>query len=150
MKNIVVIKENNFEKARKIIKEQKKLKNQIMFISENDDLNRKILEKEPIDILIIPQLNRKDRQKQRNSGFNQVLAKIAKKNKVIIGIYIDEILESKGIKKANILARIIQNIKLCSKNKIQMKFYGEKIRNIYDLKSLGLILGMPTWMTKNF
>jgi len=51
--------------------------------------------------------------------------------------------------KTEILARIKQNIKLCNKNKVQMKFIEQKHkRNIYDLKSLGLVLGMPTWMTK--
>jgi len=148
-KDISRIKESNFEKARKIIREQKKSKKKVVFISSNDDLTRKILEKEPVNILVILQSSRKDRQKQRNSGFNQVLAKIAKKNNVKIGICLDEIFNSKDKEKADILARVIQNIKLCSKNKIQMKFCGEKTRNIYDLKSLGLVLGMPTWMTRN-
>lgn len=31
-----------------------------------------------------------------------------------------------------------------------MKFIGFKYnRNLHDLKALGLVLGMPTWMTKN-
>ena len=143
------IRESNFEKARKIIREQKKLKKQVVFVSSDDNLTRKILEKEPVDILVILQAHRKDRQKQRDSGFNQVLAKIAKKNKVKIGICLDEILASKYKQRADILARVMQNIKLCSKNKIPMKFCGQNTRNIYDLKSLGLVLGMPTWMTKN-
>ena len=90
---------------------------------------------------------RKDFQKQRNSGFNHVLAKIAKKNNICIGINLDEIINSN--EKAKILARVVQNIKLCNKNKLKMKFIGKQIRNIYDLKSLGLVLGMPTWMTKS-
>jgi ribonuclease P/MRP protein subunit RPP1 len=143
------VREGNFEKARKIIREQKRLKKQVMFISSDDNLTRKILEKEPVDILVILQSHRKDRQKQRDSGFNQVLAKIAKKNKVKIGICLDEILASKSKQRAEILARVMQNIRLCSKNKIPMKFCGENTRDIYDLKSLGLVLGMPTWMTKN-
>ncbi len=89
---------------------------------------------------------RKDRQKQRDSGFNHVLAKLAKKKNVAIGINLDEIIESK--EKAKILARIEQNIKLCNKNKLHMKFISKKKRNDYDLKALGLVLGMPTWMTK--
>ena len=144
-----VIKESNFEKARRKIREEKKSKKQIIFVSSDDDLTRKILEKEPVDTLVILQSHRKDRQKQRDSGFNQVLAKIAKKNKVKIGICLDEILASNDKKRVDILARIIQNIKLCSKNKIFMKFCPQNLRNIYDLKSLGLVLGMPTWMTKN-
>ncbi|MCK4647413.1 hypothetical protein KAT24_00610, partial [Candidatus Pacearchaeota archaeon] len=80
--------------------------------------------------------------------FNQVLAKIAKKNNVAIGINLDEIINTKGKQKAEILARIKQNIKLCNKNKLRMKFITQKQRDIYDLKAVGLVLGMPTNMVK--
>lgn len=142
-----IINETNFEKAREKIK---KSKEPIIFSSNDDDLNRKILEKTKINILLLNQNERKDKLKQRNSGFNHVLAKIAKKNKISIGINLDEIIESKD--KAKILSRITQNIKLCNKSKIKMKFIAineKNKRNQYDLRSLGLILGMPTWMTKN-
>jgi len=142
-----IIQENTFDRSRKAIRDSKE--EQIIFSSNDDDLNRKILEKERIGVLLINLSSRKDFQKQRNSGFNQVLAKIAKKNKVTIGINLDELIESKN--KEIILSRIKQNIKLCNKNKLQMKFIIQKEknqRNIYDLKSLGLVLGMPTWMTK--
>lgn len=145
----ILIQENTFEKARKQIRENKN--KEIIFSSNDDELNRKILEKENINILLINQAGRKDFQKQRNSGFNHVLAKIAKKNKVTIGINFDEILDSKAKQKADILARIRQNIKICNKNKLKMKFIiqnKKNQRNIYDLKALGLVLGMPTKMTK--
>jgi len=141
-----IIKENTFEKARKSIRESKD--KTITFSSNNDELNRKILEKEKINILLINLAQRKDYQKQRDSGFNQVLAKLAKKKNITIGINFDEIIESKD--KHKILARIQQNITLCNKNKLKMKFIQQKhSRNIHDQKSLGLVLGMPTWMTKN-
>ena len=145
----IIIKENNFERIKK--ENEKNKGNEIIFTSNDDELNRKVLEKLPIKILLLNQSSRKDKQKQRNSGLNQVLAKIAKKNHIMIGINFDEILESNGKTKAEILARIKQNIKLCNKNKIQMKFIVQNQknqRNIYDLKALGLVLGMPTWMTK--
>ena len=144
-----LIQENTFEKAKKEINKSKF--QEIIFSSNDDELNRKILEKLPISIILINQSRRKDRQKQRDSGFNQVMAKIAKKNKVTIGINFDEIIESSPETKKKILARIKQNIKLCNKNKLKMRFIVQNPknqRNTYDLKSLGLILGMPTWMTK--
>ena len=145
MENYVLIKETDFMKARKKIGENKG--KVIVFSSSDDELNRKILEKEKINILLLNQSERKDAQKQRNSGFNQVLAKIAKKNNIAVGINLDEIIESKN--KSEILSRIKQNIKICNKNKLKMKFISEKHkRNIYDLKALGLVLGMPTNMTK--
>jgi len=147
MKNTILIQETDFNKIRQKIKSNPN--KTIIFSSDNDELNRKVLEKEKINTLLINQAGRKDRLKQRDSGFNQVLAKLAKKKNVKIGINLDEILEAKGEKKKEILARIKQNIKLCNKNKLKMKFISQKYqRDIYDLKALGLILGMPTWMTK--
>ncbi|HIG94913.1 MAG: ribonuclease P/MRP protein subunit RPP1 [archaeon GW2011_AR13] len=146
--NEMLINEKNFESARKKIREN--LSREIIFCSDDDDLNRKIIEKEKISILLINLTKRKDFMKQRNSGFNHILAKIAKQNGVIIGINFDEIVESSGKNKSEILARVKQNILLCNKNKLKMKFITLKgnLRNIYDLKALGLILGMPTSMTK--
>ena len=163
MESFVFIKENDFVKARESIR--KNFGKKIIFASDDDELNRKILEKlgkdslstssrigqskEKINILLINQSGRKDSMKQRNSGFNHVLARIAKKNEVEIGINLDEILNSGKAKKSDLLARVMQNVKLCSKNKLNMKFVSfENKRDTYDLKSLGLVLGMPTWMVK--
>lgn len=146
----ILIKENEFMKAReKIRKNNGKI---IIFSSDSDELNRKVLEKEKINILLINQAGREDFQKQRNSGLNHVLAKIAKKNNVSIGINFEEIVNSKAKEKSIILARTEQNIRLCNKNKLKMKFIfiEEKSKmEIYDIKSLGIVLGMPTWMTKS-
>lgn len=150
MSQIIFIEEKDFENARKKIKQFKQEK--IVFSSPDDAVARKVLEKEKINVFLVKQKNRKDRLKQRNSGFDSVMAKIAKKNDVEIGIFLDEILESSGKEKAEILARVKQNIKICSKNKIRMKFLflgEENQRNDYDLRSLGLVLGMPTWMTSS-
>ena len=90
MDNHIIIEQTSFEKARKEIKKNKG--KTIIFSSNNDELNRKILEKEKIDVLLLNLLNRKDYSKQRDSGFNHVLAKIAKKKGVVIGINLDEII----------------------------------------------------------
>ena len=142
-----IIQETDFQKARNKIKEARQHGNTIIFMSNDDELNRKILEKEKIDILLISLRERKDKQKQRNSGFNHVLARSAAKKKVSIGININEILTSRGKEKSDVIARVAQNIKICSKNKLKMVFLPE-LRDKYETKSLGLILGMPTWMTK--
>lgn len=145
----MIIQETSFEKVRKIIQKAEGGK---IFSSSDDELNRKVLEKLEIDVLLLNQSGRKDRLKQRDSGFNQVLAKLAKKNNVVIGINFDEIIESKNEKREKILARVKQNIRLCNKNKLKMKFIvqeKENERNVYDLRALGLVLGMPTWMIKD-
>ncbi|MEM3091452.1 MAG: RNase P subunit p30 family protein [Candidatus Pacearchaeota archaeon] len=149
MNKYTIINETEFLKARDKIKKAQKEGKFIIFSSRDDELNRKVLEKEKIDVLLLSLSKRKDFQKQRNSGFNQVMAKLAQKKKIIIGIDIDEIIKAEKKEKIEILARIRQNIKICKKNKIRMIFFSEKYQNEYNLKSLGLVLGMPTWMTKN-
>ncbi len=142
----IIISENNFQNARKKIRENQR--NEIIFSSEDDELIKKILEKEKINVLLLNLAKKKDRFKQRDSGFDQVLAKLAKKKDVILGINLNEILNSEKKEKSDILARVKQNIQLCNKNKIKMRFISSKKLEKYNLKSLGLILGMPTWMTK--
>ncbi|MEK6819751.1 MAG: hypothetical protein AABY03_00960, partial [Nanoarchaeota archaeon] len=100
-------------------------------------------------VLLLNLKEKKDRQKQRESGLDHVMAKFAKKKNVAIGVDFNEILESNGKMKAEILARVRQNIKICNKNKLKMVFLGFQEKNNYDLKSLGLVLGMPTWMTND-
>lgn len=149
--------ETNFnrlkQKVKKIREENKD--ERIIFSSEDDELNRKVIEKiSEINVLLIPLSGRKDFMKQRNSGFNHVMAKEAKKNNISIGIDFDEIIDSdksKGVnEKSKILSRIMQNIFLCNKNKLKVVFISKKYeRELRDLKSLGLVLGMPTWVTKN-
>ncbi|MEX0920332.1 MAG: RNase P subunit p30 family protein [Candidatus Pacearchaeota archaeon] len=146
-----LIQATDFNKARKAIRENKG--KEIVFSSDDDDLARQVLEKENINILLINLSGRKDRMKQRDSGLNHVIAKIAKKNNVRIGINLDEILDAKSKKeKSEILGRVRQNVKLCNKNKLKMKFIfsSKNKKDQHDLKSLGLTLGMPTWMIKEF
>ena len=142
----IFIHEKDFSKARDLIRKNRDKK--LVFSSDDDELARKILEKEDVQIYMPILFYKKDRQKQRESGLDHVMAKIAKKKNILIGINLREIISARGTKKAEILARISQNIKICNKNKLKMVFldFGEK--NVYDLKSFGLVLGMPTWMTK--
>lgn len=148
MKNHLLLQETNFNKLKNIVKENSD--KQIIFSSNNDELNRKVLEKLKIQILLLNLAGRKDFQKQRNSGFNHVLAKLAKKQEVCIGINLDEIITSSPKQKSEILARVRQNIKLCNKNKVKMCFVSSQKnqRNLHDLKSLGIVLGMHTSLVK--
>lgn len=141
----IVLTEKNFSKLRDEIKKHNG--DEIVFSSDDDELNRKVAEKLAVDILAIPLSGRKDFSKQRNSGLNEVVARIVKKNGIKIGIFLDEIIFSK--EKEKIISRVRQNIELCNKNKVEMIFIeGKEKRNSVLLKSLGSTLGMPTWMTK--
>ncbi|PJC45714.1 hypothetical protein COU58_03225 [Candidatus Pacearchaeota archaeon CG10_big_fil_rev_8_21_14_0_10_32_42] len=140
----IILTEQNFSKLKNLVLKNKG--KEIIFSSNNDELNRKIIEKLQINTLLISLENRKDYMKQRNSGFNEVMARISKKNGIKIGIDFDELIGAK--EKEKIVSRIIQNVKLCSRNKVGMVFVeGKEKRDIHLLKSLGLVFGMPTWMT---
>ncbi|HTZ42153.1 MAG TPA: RNase P subunit p30 family protein [Candidatus Omnitrophota bacterium] len=145
--NSVFVEEDNFEKARKKIRENKG--REIIFSSNDDETARKVLEKEEISILLIKMAKRKDRQKQRNSGIDSVMAKLAKKKNIAVGIDYDEIINSQGKEKAEIIGRLKQNIRICNKEKLKMKFIAKNRINEHDLKAIGLALGMPTWMIKS-
>jgi ribonuclease P/MRP protein subunit RPP1 len=148
MERKIVIHENNFDKVRKLIQENSGKR--IIFSSDDEEVSRKVLEKENIEVLLINQTGRKDFHKQRDSGFNHVMAKLANKKGVVIGINLDELIKSSEKEKAAIIARIRQNIKICNKNKLKMKFiYKSQKRNPYDLAALGLVLGMPTSMIRD-
>mgnify|MGYP001575064016 FL=1 len=122
----------------------------IIFSSDNEETSRKVLERENIEILLLNQAGKKDSHKQRNSGFNHITAKMAKKKGVVIGINLDEVIKSSEKEKAVIITRVKQNIRICNKNKLKMKFiYKNQKRNIFDLRALGLVLGMPTNMVKS-
>ena len=152
--NEVIIWAGTFDQVRTQLKtaREKERRKKIGVMGFDDVLNRKILEKEKIDFFIPLLKGRKDKQKQRNSGFNHVMARLAKKNGTVIGILLDEIINSSSKNKTEILSRVQQNVKLCVKNKVQMKFISiqkEYKRDLYDLKALGIVLGMPTSMVKN-
>jgi len=145
-----VITNTNFEQIRKKVSEAKESSKKVIFQSNDDELNLKIMEKLDIDVILINESGRKDFGKQRNSGFNQVMSKLAKKKKITLGINFDEIIHSKGNEKAEIIARIIQNINLAKKDKLNVKFISknQNIKDEYDIKALGLILGMNTKMAQ--
>lgn len=139
---IKIISENSFEKARKLIRAAEK---PVIFTSNDDELNRKIMEKEKIDVLLVNLKARKDWQKQKNSGFDPVMAREAGKKKIMIAINLSEIIQSSGREKAEIMGRIRQNVMLCRKYGVKMTFL-PKSRDEYGLRALGSVLGMPTWM----
>jgi RNase P/RNase MRP subunit p30 len=137
----IILTETEFNKLKIEVKKHKD--KEIIFTSINDDLNRKVMEKLPIQIILIPLEDRKDYMKQRDSGLNEIIARIAKKNNIKIGINLDEIINSKN--KERLLGRIKQNIMLCNKNKIKITFIQNKHKKSEkDLKALLITLGLHT------
>ncbi len=144
----MIISTNNINEARKQIQTFKKEKKQVIVLAQGQEFNRKILENKDVDILLSPELhNRKDKLKQRDSGLNEILCKIAKNNNIKIGIDLEKIKKTKGKERAILLARIKQNIMLCKKAKTDLILIGK-----YDKKnafSFLLTLGASTSQAKN-
>tara|TARA_Y100000310_G_C20520946_1_gene733651 strand:- start:521 stop:970 length:450 start_codon:yes stop_codon:yes gene_type:complete len=121
-----IINTTNQNQVRKQIQELKKQnpKQQIIIQSQDENFNRKILENKDVDVFLSPESHqRKDYTKQRDSGLNEILCKLAKKNNIKIGINLTPIKSLPLKQKAIILARIIQNIQLCKRTKTQLIFF---------------------------
>ncbi|MDA3836915.1 MAG: hypothetical protein PF542_04800 [Nanoarchaeota archaeon] len=142
----IILTETNFSRLKELVKKNKG--NEIIFTSNDDELNRKVMEKLSVAGVMIPLEERKDYTKQRSSGLNEVMSRIMKKAKMVVYIDFDEVIDSKN--KERIFARLKQNIDLCNREKVQMKFVLGKIkREPHEIKSFFSSLGAPTWMVKN-
>ena len=110
-------------------------------LGKDISFNRKVLESKDTEILILNHKSGRDTLKQRESGLNQVLCKIAKDNNITLAINLKELTEEKDKKiKALLLSRIIQNINLIKKYKNSFKLLNckNKQQGFSFLISLGL------------
>lgn len=134
----------------------------IAVLGRDNISNRRVLETMKIDFLVSPdreisaqKIIRKDTLKQRDSGLNHVLGKIAKENNISIVINFSEMNKIQDKKqKAIRLARIIQNIKICRKSKCKIKIATfasskEELRDERELKSFGFSLGMSSQQARD-
>jgi len=121
----------------------KKFGGEIAVLGRDDKFNRRVLETLKIDYLVSPELGtRKDTLKQRDSGLNHVLAKIAAAKNVKIVIDFDDLNKLKGKGKALRLGRIMQNVKVCRRAKCKMKIFGSADEK--ELKAFGFSIGMSS------
>ncbi len=114
----------------------------------NIEFNRKILEMKNVNMLILYHKEKSDKLKQRDSGLNHILCKIAKEKNITIAIDFSEILGTQGRERAEVLARLIQNLKLIKKYKNSFKIINKSGRDNYDLRAFLHSLGIPTNMAK--
>ena len=106
-----MISTKSIEEAKKMIKSSKR---PTIVLAQDPAFNRKVLEYGKFDVLMSPErLEGSSSLKQSNSGLNEIVARISKKNRISIGIDFDEV-KSLGIKeKLNRLIKIRQNIEIC-------------------------------------
>ena len=144
-----IINTSNLNEARKQIQKLKKENKSVIVRAQDTEFNRKILENKDVNVLLSPEIhNRKDKLKERDSGLNEVLCKIAAKNSIKIGININELKNQTPKNKAIILARIMQNIQLCKRTKTDIKIINCKEKDKREAFSLLLTLGASTTQAK--
>ncbi len=136
----------NLNEARKQADKLRKEGKPIVILSQDDEFNRKALEIKGLSMLIINEsLEVRDYMKQRNSGLNEVLAKICSEKNIEIGIEIDEIIKKNNTEKARSLARLAQNIMLCKKTGTKLVFIKDEAKlDKRALSALFLSLGAST------
>jgi len=140
------------KEARKIIAslKDKKEKKIIGFVGGDDAFNRRAVESLKIDYLISPEKgNKKDSLKQRDSGINHVVAKMAREKGIVVVVDLSEVSSLKDKEKALRIGRIVQNVKICRKAGCRIKIaslasgkcglVGEKER-----KAVGVSFGMSS------
>ena len=143
-----IIDEKNLEKFRKKLTD-------FNIVKANKKLLRNIFENDKVNVVFgLESLFAKDNLHYRNSGLNQVLCKLAHKNKIIVGINLNDILNSTDSNREVILGRIIQNAKFCKKYKVKMIIISLAeskwdLRNFSDLEALARTLGIEKLKNKD-
>lgn len=104
----------NIEQARKEIQKLVRAGEKVVVEAGSDEFNRKIFEIKDVDMVVGLEMHgRRDYMKQRDSGLNEILAKLAKKDGIVIGVDVDRIVELDKLEKGKVLGRLRQNVKLC-------------------------------------
>ncbi len=116
-----MIEAQSIEQARKLIDKAKKENKQVIVKGKDIEFNRKILEMRKVNILVLNHKIGRDKLKERDSGLNQVLCKIAKDNNITLAIDFNELKEEDKKQRAKIISRIIQNIKFIKKYKNKLE-----------------------------
>lgn len=130
------------DNVNELVKEINKAKGLVIVEGSSDTINRFALENKKVNILLSPEKERdRDFTHYRNSGLNHVLCNLAHKNDIAIGFDFNDVLNSKDM--ANVLGRMMQNVRLCRKYKVKMLIFDFTTeRTKEELRSFGLILGM--------
>ena len=146
---MMIISTTNVEQAKTQIKKALENKeNPVIVQAQDDAFNRKLLEYGKFDILLdVEAGKRKDLLKQLDSGFNHVLAAIAAKNKVALGIDLAQLAKLEKKEKAIRLARIIQNLKIARRARVSITLINAQ--NKEQARSLLISLGASTEQTNS-
>lgn len=142
--DFVILKGKTQKELMKEVEQAKNKKLKTIFKADSEELLRFALEKNGVDIVYgMENVHPKDSLHFVRGGLDQVLCKIAAEKGKTIAFSFAEILNSSD--RGRLLARMMFNIKLCKKYKVQIVFasfanYPEEMRSAKDLQALGRIL----------
>ena len=138
--------------CRKIVESLKNSGKKIAIKARDEVFNRRVLETLNFDYLVSLEINKgKDTLKQRSSGLNHVVAKIAAKKNIAIVVSSQDLFNFTGKELSVYISKIIQNIKICRKVDCKIKiasFSDKKSCSCLGKKKLGVSWGMSSQQTK--
>lgn len=130
----------NMKTLEEIKKMLKSVKGTRIVESGEDKFNRALLDYGNFDILVVSaKEKKKDSIRNLDLDVNPVLARIASKKNIIIGMDVDEVRHLDSIAKAQYLSRFREIIKICRKNDSRIKLLNYSDR--YSAESLLFALG---------
>ncbi len=143
---ILIDTNGNEKELRRIVDSLKGKKVTVGVYGYDDAFNRRIAETIKMNYLINAERNlsdKKDTLKQRDSGLNHVVAKEMASKKISLVIDFESLALLSKQEKALILARIIQNVKICRKAKCSIKILSNG-RDKKDVESFASSIGMSS------
>ena len=139
----------NLNYARKEIQRLKADGKIVMVQAQEDDFNRKMFESSDVDVVVgLEMHDRNDYLKQRDSGLNEILCRLAKKNGIEIGIELKKIVKLSPKDKAIVLSRIMQNIRLCRRVGVRVVIMDSESFGKQELSGFLISLGASTKQVK--
>lgn len=145
----MIINTTNLNEVRKQIQKLKKENQSIIVKAQDEEFNKKVLEIQGVNVLLSPELHdRKEPLKQRDSGLNEHLCRLAKENNVKIAIDMNSLQKLDKKEKARALARIMQNIQLCKRTKTQIILFSKDEYKKQDIMAFITTLKGSTEMGK--
>jgi len=119
-----------------------------ILVKGDDKVSRMASDCWEVDIIGSPEVhNEKDFMHQANSGIDYVIARACAEKGIAVELNLSNVLNSSGRRRAEILARMAQNVRICRDAKCDLVItsgakekYG--MRAPRDLMAFGMVLGM--------
>ena len=132
----------SINEVRKEIDKLSKQGKNVVVIAGDSDFNRKILENKKVNVLLFSDFAGRDKLKQRDSGLDHVLCKLAISNDVTIGFDLSFLKDKSDLVISQKASRLAQNIRLCNKYKNKIKIFNYTKDEIIKLRAFLISIGM--------